>query len=117
MESKACHRSGHGQMLYEGTACCVLLCVLLLRKQADTMQCSATMHVVVYLACTACTATGGLTCTRPGAIAAQPTLDQVQKLYEESKSWYNFWWVDTGVFMAEHACAAHAGPPLPTGLD
>jgi hypothetical protein len=37
------------------------------------------------------THTGALTCTGPGAIAAQPTLDQVRKLYEESKSWYNFW--------------------------
>lgn len=36
-------------------------------------------------------ATGALTCGGPGAIAAQPTLDKVKKLYEESKGWYNFW--------------------------
>lgn len=36
-------------------------------------------------------ATGALTCTGPGAIGAQPTLDRVNKLFEESKGWYNFW--------------------------
>ncbi|KAF8071301.1 FRK1 [Scenedesmus sp. PABB004] len=36
-------------------------------------------------------ATGALTCTKPGAIAAQPSLDQVQALFEESKGWHNFW--------------------------
>jgi hypothetical protein len=36
-------------------------------------------------------ATGALTCTKPGAIAAQPSLQQVQALFEESKGWYNFW--------------------------
>jgi hypothetical protein len=36
-------------------------------------------------------ATGALTCTKPGAIAAQPSLEQVQGLFEESKGWYNFW--------------------------
>lgn len=36
-------------------------------------------------------ATGALTCTKPGAIAGQPTLEQVQTLFEESKGWYNFW--------------------------
>lgn len=35
--------------------------------------------------------TGALTCTGPGAIAPQPSLQQVQKLYEESKGWYQFW--------------------------
>eukprot|EP00775_Hariotina_reticulata_P006497 gene6497-6725_t len=36
-------------------------------------------------------ATGALTCTGAGAIAAQPHLEQVEKLFEESKGWYNFW--------------------------
>ncbi|KAF6261328.1 Ribokinase-like protein [Scenedesmus sp. NREL 46B-D3] len=36
-------------------------------------------------------ATGALTCKQPGAIAAQPSLQQVQELFEESKGWYNFW--------------------------
>lgn len=40
-------------------------------------------------------ATGALTCTGPGAIAAQPSLDNVDKLFEESKGWYNFWGSDT----------------------
>jgi fructokinase len=40
-------------------------------------------------------ATGALTCTAPGAIAAQPTLDKVNKLFDESKGWYNFWGSDT----------------------
>jgi fructokinase len=36
-------------------------------------------------------ATGALTCTKPGAIGGQPTLEEVKQLYEESKKWYNFW--------------------------
>jgi len=36
-------------------------------------------------------ATGALTCTGAGAIAAQPHREQVEKLFEESKGWYNFW--------------------------
>lgn len=40
-------------------------------------------------------ATGALTCTKPGAIGAQPNLQQVQQLFEESKSWYNFWGTET----------------------
>jgi hypothetical protein len=36
-------------------------------------------------------ATGALTCTAPGAIAAQPSLEAVQALFDESKRWYNFW--------------------------
>jgi len=36
-------------------------------------------------------ATGALTCTKPGAIGAQPTLDEAMALYEESKNWHNFW--------------------------
>eukprot|EP00879_Flechtneria_rotunda_P018006 GHRR01018870.1.p1 GENE.GHRR01018870.1~~GHRR01018870.1.p1 ORF type:complete len:261 (+),score=89.91 GHRR01018870.1:579-1361(+) len=39
-------------------------------------------------------ATGALTCTAPGAIAAQPALEKVQKLFDESKGWYNFWGSD-----------------------
>lgn len=34
---------------------------------------------------------GALTCTKPGAIGAQPNLEQVQQLFDESKTWYNFW--------------------------
>lgn len=36
-------------------------------------------------------ATGALTCTKKGAIDAQPTLDEVKQLYASSKEWYNFW--------------------------
>lgn len=36
-------------------------------------------------------ACGALTCTKPGAIEAQPSLQEVQSLFEKSKAWYNFW--------------------------
>lgn len=36
-------------------------------------------------------ATGALVCQKPGALAGQPTVDEVQELFESSKSWYNFW--------------------------
>ncbi len=36
-------------------------------------------------------ATGALTCTRPGAIAAQPSLEEVQALYEKSKAFDHLW--------------------------
>ena len=38
-------------------------------------------------------ATGALTCTGQGAIRSQPTLEKVNQLFEESKGWYNFWYV------------------------
>jgi hypothetical protein len=43
------------------------------------------------MCCCCCTTPGALTCTKPGAIAAQPNLQQVQQLFDESKGWYNFW--------------------------
>ncbi|KAF5831723.1 Ribokinase-like protein [Dunaliella salina] len=36
-------------------------------------------------------AAGALTCTKKGAIDAQPTLDEVMQLFGTSKEWYNFW--------------------------
>ncbi|KXZ43742.1 hypothetical protein GPECTOR_81g190 [Gonium pectorale] len=36
-------------------------------------------------------AAGASTCTRAGAIHAQPTLELVEELYRQSQKWYNFW--------------------------
>lgn len=36
-------------------------------------------------------ACGALTCTNPGAIRSQPTLEECMKLFEESKQWQEFW--------------------------
>ncbi len=36
-------------------------------------------------------AAGAVTCTRPGAIEAQPTRELVEALYESSRAWYRFW--------------------------
>lgn len=36
-------------------------------------------------------ACGALTCTRPGAIEGQPSLEECERLFETSKSWQNYW--------------------------
>lgn len=74
-------------------ACFAVLCVLFFLQLLEAggldrllSDPKALKEAVVFAA-----ATGALTCTKPGAIAAQPSLQQVQALFEESKGWYNFW--------------------------
>lgn len=65
-------------------SCCHVHRVLLHTSHITTHATWRAHHTHVLCA-------GALTCTKPGAIAAQPDLSQVQKLFDESKSWYNFW--------------------------
>ncbi len=65
--------------------------LLLLPLQAGSLEALAAdprrlKEAVVYAS-----AAGALTCTRKGAIEGQPSLAEVEALYESSKGWYNFW--------------------------
>ena len=53
---------------------------------ALTQQPGRLKEAVVFAA-----AAGALTSTRKGAIEGQPSLKECEELFEQSRSWYNFW--------------------------